>query len=96
MLSGIDVAGISHIINFDLPKCGEDYVHRIGRTGRAGALGIAISFASSKELNELSRIERYIGETVPEHVIPGLEPTRSLRHITAKKKLIVDYRSRGS
>lgn len=83
---GIDVAGISHIINFDLPKCGEDYVHRIGRTGRAGASGIAISFASSKELNELSRIERYIGETLPEHIVPGLEPTRSLRQVTAKQK----------
>ncbi|MCK4486045.1 MAG: hypothetical protein KAU38_04695, partial [Desulfobacterales bacterium] len=46
----------------------------------------AISFASSKELNELSRIERYIGETLPEHVVPGLEPTRSLRPMTAKKK----------
>ena len=83
---GIDVAGISHIINFDLPKCAEDYVHRIGRTGRAGASGIAISFASSKEFNELSRIERYIGKTLPKHVVPGLEPTHSLRQITAKKK----------
>jgi superfamily II DNA/RNA helicase len=83
---GIDVARISHIINFDLPKCAEDYVHRIGRTGRAGASGIAISFASYKELNELSRIERYIGETLPEHVVPGLEPRRSLRQMTTKNK----------
>ena len=83
---GIDVAGISHIINFDLPRCGEDYVHRIGRTGRAGASGIAISFALSREFNELSRIERYIGETLPEYVVPGLKPTRSLGQMTAKKK----------
>ena len=83
---GIDVAGISHIINFDLPRCAEDYVHRIGRTGRAGASGIAISFASFKETNELCRIERYIGEALPEHVVPGLEPRRSLQHMTAKKK----------
>ena len=82
---GIDVAGISHIINFDLPKCAEDYVHRIGRTGRAGAAGIAISFASSREFNDLCRIERYIGETLPEHVVPGLEPRRSIRQVTAKK-----------
>jgi superfamily II DNA/RNA helicase len=82
---GIDVAGISHIINFDLPKCAEDYVHRIGRTGRAGASGIAISFASSRELNELSRIERYVGETLPEHVVPGLEPRCSLRNMTVKR-----------
>ncbi len=83
---GIDVAGISHIINFDLPRCAEDYVHRIGRTGRAGASGIAISFALPGEVNELSRIERYIGRTLRRHVIPGLEPTRSLRHATVKKK----------
>ena len=83
---GIDVAGISHIINFDLPRCAEDYVHRIGRTGRAGASGIAISFALPGEVNELSRIERYIGQTLRRHVIPGLEPTRSLQHATVKKK----------
>jgi superfamily II DNA/RNA helicase len=83
---GIDVAGISHIINFDLPRCGEDYVNRIGRTGRAGASGIAISFALSGEFNELCRIERYIGETLSEHVVPGLKPTCSLGQMTAKKK----------
>jgi superfamily II DNA/RNA helicase len=83
---GIDVAGISHVINFDLPKCAEDYVNRIGRTGRAGASGIAISFASSKEFNELSRIERYIGEALPKHIVQGLEPTRPLQQVTAKKK----------
>lgn len=83
---GIDVAGISHIINFDLPKCAEDYVHRIGRTGRAGASGIAISFASYRDLQELSRIERYIGEALPEHVIPGLEPTRSVRRMTSGER----------
>jgi len=83
---GIDVAGISHIINFDLPRCGEDYIHRIGRTGRAGSPGVAISFASSKEFNELSRIERYMGKTLPEHVVQGLEPTHPLRHMGAKKK----------
>lgn len=83
---GIDVAGISHIINFDLPKCAEDYVHRIGRTGRAGASGIAISFVSYKEFDELSRIERYIGETLPKHIVPGLEPKRSLCRVTARKK----------
>ena len=83
---GIDVAGISHIINFDLPRCAEDYVHRIGRTGRAGASGIAISFALPGEVNELSRIERYIGRTLRRYVIPGLEPTRSLRHATVKKE----------
>jgi superfamily II DNA/RNA helicase len=76
---GLDVTGISHVINFDLPRFAEDYVHRIGRTGRAGASGIAISFASINDQNYLDKIERFIGQTLPQHVIPGLEPTRGLR-----------------
>ncbi|HBB69025.1 MAG TPA: ATP-dependent helicase, partial [Geobacter sulfurreducens] len=56
---------------------------RIGRTGRAGASGIAISFASLNEVNYLARIERYIGQTLPEHHIPGLEPSRPLRRVSA-------------
>ncbi len=75
---GLDLTGVSHVINYDLPKNAEDYVHRIGRTGRAGASGIAISFASGKEFDSLSRIERYIGQTLPRHVIPGLEPRLAL------------------
>jgi superfamily II DNA/RNA helicase len=79
---GLDVSGISHIINFDLPKCAEDYVHRIGRTGRAGASGIAISFASPNDLAYLQRIERFIGQSLPQHVIPGLEPMRPFTRLT--------------
>ena len=76
---GLDVPGITHVINFDLPKNAEDYVHRIGRTGRAGATGIAISFVSSREMDQLTRIERYIGHPLPQQVIAGLEPVRPLR-----------------
>ena len=76
---GLDVTGISHVINFDLPKFAEDYVHRIGRTGRAGASGVAISFASLNDQNYLDKIERFIGQSLPQHVVPGLEPTRGLR-----------------
>ena len=75
---GIDVITISHVFNFDLPMFAEDYVHRIGRTGRAGASGTAISFASAAETAALRRIERYIGQTLAQQVIPGLEPTRPL------------------
>ncbi len=71
---GIDVADITHVINFDLPKFAEDYVHRIGRTGRAGAAGIAVSFASAKDGAHLSKIERYTGQRIASHIIPGLEP----------------------
>jgi len=78
---GLDVNGVSHVINFDLPKFAEDYVHRIGRTGRAGASGIAISFASHFELSYLDRIERLIGQSIPEHNIEGLEPKRPFRRL---------------
>jgi superfamily II DNA/RNA helicase len=71
---GIDVSGISHVINFDLPKFAEDYVHRIGRTGRGGASGIAISFASGRDAVHLKKIERYTGQSITAHTIPGMEP----------------------
>jgi superfamily II DNA/RNA helicase len=71
---GIDVAGISHVINFDLPKFAEDYVHRIGRTGRGGASGIAVSFASNRDAMHLKKIERYTGQPIQPHTIVGLEP----------------------
>ncbi len=62
---GIDVEGISHVINFDLPNIPESYVHRIGRTGRAGAAGIALSFCDSEERAYLRDIERTIRRAVP-------------------------------
>ena len=71
---GIDVAGISHVINFDLPKFAEDYVHRIGRTGRAGATGVAVSFASNRDGVHLQKIERYTGQSILAHTITGMEP----------------------
>ncbi len=76
---GLDVNGISHVINFDLPMAAEDYVHRIGRTGRAGASGVAISFVSRSDVPRLERIERFIAQPLPQAVIDGLEPTRPLR-----------------
>jgi superfamily II DNA/RNA helicase len=73
---GIDVAGISHVINFDLPRQAEDYVHRIGRTGRAGRTGIAVSFAGMREGGLVKNIERYTGNRIDVHTLPGLEPTQ--------------------
>jgi superfamily II DNA/RNA helicase len=73
---GIDVAGISHVINFDLPRQAEDYVHRIGRTGRAGRTGIAVSFAGMREVGLVRTIERYTGNAIEVHTLPGLEPTQ--------------------
>jgi superfamily II DNA/RNA helicase len=71
---GIDVKTISHVINYDLPKMAEDYVHRIGRTGRAGANGIAISFAAPDDGWQVRQIERYTGHAIVAHVVEGMEP----------------------
>ena len=71
---GIDVQGISHVINYDLPRAAEDYVHRIGRTGRAGKNGIAISLANVREHFQVKLIERFTSQAIPVSVIEGLEP----------------------
>jgi superfamily II DNA/RNA helicase len=71
---GIDVQGISHVINYDLPMQAEDYVHRIGRTGRAGRNGIAISFASMRDSHLVRDIERLTTQKIEVSVIEGLEP----------------------
>lgn len=71
---GIDVQTITHVINFDLPNNAEDYVHRIGRTGRAGAKGIALSFAAPKDRYLVREIEKFTGQRIMPHVIPGMEP----------------------
>ena len=62
---GIDVDSISHVINYDLPSQAQDYVHRIGRTARAGASGTAISFLAAEQAGELREIELMLGETLP-------------------------------
>jgi superfamily II DNA/RNA helicase len=70
---GIDVEGVSHVINFELPNVPEDYVHRIGRTARAGAVGTAVAFCSDDERPYLRSIEKLTRLSVP--VIP-MPPTR--------------------
>jgi len=70
---GIDVDGISHVINYDIPTNPEDYVHRIGRTARAGATGIAVSLLTADDVHELKDIERLIGATIDRHDLPGFE-----------------------
>jgi len=62
---GIDILAITHVINFDLPMSAEDYVHRIGRTGRAGATGLAFSFATKRDVSILKEIEKLTGQTIP-------------------------------
>lgn len=83
---GIDVPTITHVINYDLPKQAEDYVHRIGRTGRAGRTGIAITFAEVNEYVKVHKIEKYIGRKLPELTIEGMEPTRKRKPAGGKPK----------
>jgi len=71
---GIDIDQLPHVVNYDLPNVPEDYVHRIGRTGRAGATGEAVSLVCVDEHQMLKDIEKLIKQTLPRHVIPGFEP----------------------
>ena len=71
---GIDIDMLPHVVNFELPNVPEDYVHRIGRTGRAGASGEAISLACLDEEVFLKDIERLIKRSIPRETVPGFEP----------------------
>jgi ATP-dependent RNA helicase RhlE len=70
---GIDVEGLSHVVNFDVPNVPEDYIHRVGRTARAGATGDAITFVSPEEMNELRAIERAVAKVLPKKTLDGFD-----------------------
>jgi ATP-dependent RNA helicase RhlE len=76
---GIDIDQLPHVVNYDLPNIPEDYVHRIGRTGRAGATGEAVSLVCVDEHEMLKDIEKLIKQALPRHVIPGFEPDPTAR-----------------
>ena len=76
---GLDIDKLPHVVNFDLPDVAEDYVHRIGRTGRAGAVGEAISLVCVEEQDQLIAIQRLIGEIIPNVEVPGFTPTQPLK-----------------
>ena len=73
---GLDIDAVTHVVNFDLPRTPREYVHRIGRTGRAGAKGVAVSLVAPADWIKLADIEKFRGEPLPRMVIPGMEPTR--------------------
>jgi ATP-dependent RNA helicase RhlE len=87
---GIDVAGISHVINYDVPQHTEDYVHRIGRTGRAQAVGDAFTLMTAEEGPDVAAIERFIGQSIPRVKLEGFPYVYSLalddkaRHVVGK------------
>jgi ATP-dependent RNA helicase RhlE len=71
---GIDIDQLPHVVNFELPNVSEDYVHRIGRTGRAGAQGEAVSLVCVDEEGFLRDIEKMIKRQIPREVVAGFEP----------------------
>ncbi len=75
---GLDIDQLPQVVNFDLPNVPEDYVHRIGRTGRAGSSGQAISLVCADEFKQLSDIERVIQELLPRKTVDGFEPVHNL------------------
>jgi ATP-dependent RNA helicase RhlE len=70
---GLDVRHITHVVNFDVPNVAEEYVHRIGRTGRAGDKGDALVLVSPEEQGMLARIERQIGKKIPRQHLPEFD-----------------------
>jgi ATP-dependent RNA helicase RhlE len=75
---GLDIESLPHVVNFDLPHVAEDYVHRIGRTGRAGASGEAVSLVSAEERALMAAIERLMNRSVASRVVPGFEPGHAI------------------
>ncbi len=76
---GLDIDNLPHVINYELPHTPEDYVHRIGRTGRAGNMGEAVSLVASEERSYLAEIEKLIKMKIQEEVVPGYEPGSGFR-----------------
>jgi superfamily II DNA/RNA helicase len=70
---GLDIPGVQRVINFDLPRSGDDYLHRTGRTGRAGESGVAISLIGPSEWNRMESIERYLNLSLERRSVPGLK-----------------------
>ncbi len=85
---GVDVAGIGHVVNYDLPHAPEDYVHRIGRTARASAAGRSSSFCAPDDNGLLKAIEEVLGAKVPTAELPRDEPVfaRLLEEARAKER----------
>ncbi len=98
---GLDIKGISHVVNFDLPMQAEDYIHRIGRTGRGGSTGTAVSLVGPQDWMHLSRIEKLVENKLELTEIEGLEPKKPKPQVgfskggPRKRKPTVQYRKRN-
>jgi ATP-dependent RNA helicase RhlE len=102
---GLDVECISHVVNYDVPGCPEDYVHRVGRTARAGAKGEALTLMTPAETTQMRGIERWLGQTLPQEVWPDYadttvtaapalgnapgRPSNTVRHFRPRRRLAI-------
>jgi ATP-dependent RNA helicase RhlE len=94
---GLDISMVSHVINFDVPRLYEEYVHRIGRTGRAEQSGIAISFANEVEEIHLKKIEKIISDKIEERNIPeGVDSPKTDRDEIREIAMEIDSIKRAS
>jgi ATP-dependent RNA helicase RhlE len=107
---GLDIERISHVVNYDVPGCPEDYVHRVGRTARAGADGEALTLMTSAETTQMRSIERWIGQTLPLEVWPEYtdtavtvmsqasrashRPSSTVRHFGPSRRMAIPRSSR--
>jgi ATP-dependent RNA helicase RhlE len=105
---GIDIEGLTHVINFDVPKAPDDYIHRVGRTARADATGDAFTFVAASELPDLHAIERALGRKLPRRTLDSLatlpvvtagapaeaEPTRAAMPLTGRARYGAPVRRR--
>ncbi len=92
---GIDLPDVSHVINFDMPRTADIYLHRIGRTARAGKKGTAISLVEAHDQTMMERVSRYMKEDVPERFIEGMRPQHK-KPVTVKKKKKKDSKKKSA
>ncbi|HEC73512.1 MAG TPA: DEAD/DEAH box helicase [Methylophaga aminisulfidivorans] len=91
---GLDLPDVSHVINYDVPFRGDLYIHRVGRTGRAGQKGIAVNLVESHDETNLKRIEHHMGQTLPVLKMKGLSPKGKNNKLKSKKKTETRYISK--
>ena len=86
---GLDIEHISHVFNYDLPQFSELYVHRVGRTGRAGKMGVAISLITPQDMRNLRRIEKFTRQHIPQAQLPTEEQIRAKREAQLVEQIVV-------
>lgn len=93
---GLDIQGLPHVVNYDLPQVAEDYVHRIGRTGRAGECGVALSLVSPEEKPLLAAIEKLLSSSIPRQTLAAFPVTAAKRsvRVQALKQAVVKEKAR--